>query len=181
MIQSKKTEQRVNLINALAESMRSHELFSDNVARKDSEGHIQKTLFLRLEKGKELQRILTENLKGINELKAKEIALNKFSYEQDKNTTVTQFITFGTSHRPDAVLEIGDLRIAIEVKKGDIGSAIRSGLGQSLLYSYEYDFVIYFFVDTTPGLNIKSSMSGEKESHIIKSLWDNHNVKFVVV
>ena len=41
--------------------MKTHELFSDNVKRKDDEATIQKTLFLRLEKGKGLQKILTEN------------------------------------------------------------------------------------------------------------------------
>lgn len=178
---ARKSEQRTKLLNDIIEAMASHELFSDNVARKDSESTIQKTLFLRLERGKALQKILTENKRAANSEIADKIALKQFSWEQDKNTSVKQFITFGTQHRPDAVLDLGDMRIAIEIKKGDSGTAIRSGLGQALLYAHEYDFCAYFFVDTTPGLNIKNSINGEKEQEIISQLWEENNVKFVVV
>jgi len=181
MARARKTAQREKLIDDIIESMASHELFSDNVARKDDEAAIQKTLFLRLEKGGSLKQILTENNRASNKDKAQQIALKNFAYEQDKNTTVKQFNSFGTSHRPDAVLELSDMRIAIEIKKGTNGSAIRSGLGQCVLYSEEYDFVIYMFIDQTPGLNIKNSVTGEKEQRIIDNLWKQDNVKFVVV
>ena len=180
MALAKKSSNRTKLLEDIIDVMKTHELFSDNVKRKDDEATIQKTLFLRLEKGKGLQKILTEN-NIANQEKADLIALKKFSYEQDNNTTVKQFCMFGTQHRPDAVLDLGDIRIAIEVKKGNNGSSIRSGLGQSLLYSHQYDFTIYFFVDTTDGLDIKSSVLGEKESDIVNKLWEDHNVKFVVV
>ena len=178
---TKKSEGRTKLIDDIIDVMVSHELFSDNVKRRDDEATIQKTLFLRLEKGNGLQKILTENGRATTKEEANLIALKKFSWEQDTITTVKQFITFGTQHRPDAVLDLGDIRIAIEIKKGNNGSAVRSGLGQSLLYSHEYNFTIFFFVDTTDGLNIKNSVGGEKEQVIIKDLWENHNVKFVVV
>lgn len=181
MALARKTDSRTKLLNDIIEAMETHELFSDNVARKDDEAAIQKTLFLRLEKGKALQKILTENKRASNSNKADHIALKKFAYEQDKNTTVKQFVSFGTNHRPDAVLDLGDMRIAIEIKKGNAGTAVRSGLGQALLYAHNYDFVVYFFVDTTDGLNIKNSVGGVKEQEIIKQLWDQNNVRFVVV
>ena len=181
MAVTRKTEQRTKLLNDIIETMKTHELFSDNVARKDDEASIQKTLFLRLEKGKALQKILTENNRARNITKADNIALKQFAYEQDKNTTVRQFNSFGTQHRPDAVLDLGDIRIAIEIKKGNAGTAVRSGLGQALLYAHEYDFTIYFFVDTTPGMNIKNSVTGKKEQEIVKQLWNQNNVRFVVV
>jgi hypothetical protein len=180
-MRANKSEKRTKLLNDIIEAMVSHEIFSDNVKRKDDEATIQKALFLRLEKGKALQKILTENNVTTSTEKADAIALKKFAYEHDINTTVNQFSSFGTQHRPDAVLDLGDIRIAIEIKKGDNGSAIRAGLGQSLLYSHEYSFVVFFFVDTTPGLNIKNSITGEKEQEIINDLWNNHNVRFIVV
>lgn len=178
---SNKSTKRTKLLEDIIEVMKTHEIFSDNVKRKDDEVTIQKALFLRLEKGKLLSNILLENNITTTKEKADMIALKNFSYEQDINTTVKQFCIFGTQHRPDAVLDLGDFRIAIEVKKGNNGSSIRSGLGQSLLYSHQYDFTIYFFVDTTQGLDIKSSVQGSKEQEIINQLWDSYNVKFIVV
>lgn len=178
---SSKTKGREKIVSDIINIMKGHEFFSSNVKRKDDESTIQKALFLRLEKGKELQKILLENKVVNTTEKAEKIALKNFSYEQDSNTSVKQFITFGTQHRPDAVIDLGSFRIAIEIKKGTNGSSVRSGLGQSLLYSSEYDFVIFFLVDTTDGLNIKNSVTGEKEQNIISDLWNRYNVKFVVV
>ena len=58
---------------------------------------------------------------------------------------------------------------------------IRAGIGQSLVYATQFNFVIYFFVDITPGLDIKNSMTGKREANLMQSLWDNYNIKFQAV
>jgi hypothetical protein len=94
---------------------------------------------------------------------------------------VKNFTVFSTNHRPDAILELEDLRIAIEIKKSEAGASLRSGLGQCIIYSSEYDFVIYIFVDITPNQNIRKSVDAEREKKIIDDLWQSHNVSFEIV
>jgi hypothetical protein len=47
-----KSGKRTALLEDLADAMVTHEIFSDNVSRDDSERVIQKALFLRLEKSR---------------------------------------------------------------------------------------------------------------------------------
>ena len=126
--------------------MKSHNMFSKQVSRKrDAESVIQKNLFLSLED--QLGEYLVNY--GVGEVKSKKIVAN-FQWEQKLTTTVNNFTIFSTNHRPDAILDLDDFRIGIEIKKDDGGSSLRNGLGQCLLYSSEFDFLLYLFVDITP-------------------------------
>lgn len=118
---------------------------------------------------------------GCSDKQADKIVLNDFKWEGDNNTTVHHFVRFGKQHRPDAVLEVDNLKIAIEIKQGDSGASLRSGLGQCLLYSSVYDFTIYIFVDKTKSSDIKNTISAEEESNIVKQLWELYNTKFIIV
>ena len=179
MAKAAQTQKRIKFLDAIIRKMSKHELFSETVSRHhDTETQIQKALFLRLQD--ELPKILQSHY-GLNKDKAKQIVREEFLWEQNVNTTVNNFTFFATNHRPDSVLSIKkDLRIAIEIKKGDSGAALRAGIGQALVYSTQFDFVIYFFVDISPGFDIKSSYSGKKERELINSLWTYHNIKFKV-
>ncbi len=177
MKMAKKTDRRVKLLQSIILHMKSHNMFSKQVSRKrDTENVIQKNLFLSLED--KLEEFLIEY--GIREKKSKELVAN-FQWEQKLTTTVNNFTVFSTNHRPDAILDLDDFRIGIEIKKGDGGSALRSGLGQCLLYSTEFDFVLYLFVDITPNQNIRKSTEGQREKDIIEDLWNSHNVMFDVI
>jgi len=180
MVRKSKTSKRIALLDGIIKIMEEHELFSHIVSRKkDTERQIQKTLFLRLTK--EFPSLF-KDLLGVNEDRANEIANKYFKWEQNTETSMKNFQFFNTSHRPDAELTLPDgLRIAIEVKKGSDGSALRSGIGQSVVYSQKFDFVLYFFVDTSDSASIKSAYTGIDEEYLIKSLWDNYNIKFFVV
>lgn len=112
--------------------------------------------------------------------KSKEFVAN-FQWEQKITTTVNNFTVFSTNHRPDAILNLDNFRIGIEIKKGDGGTALRSGLGQCLLYSTEFDFILYLFVDITPNQNIRRSTEGQREKDIIEDLWNSHNVMFDII
>lgn len=53
-------------------------------------------------------------------------------------------------------------------------------MGQAL-YSTEFDFVLYLFVDITPNQNIRKSTEGQREKEIIEDLWNSHNVMFDII
>lgn len=173
------TQKRVKLLNVILDEMEKHEIFSEIVERKnDTEDQIQKSVFLRLESV--LPKIISD-IYGFPNSKSKSIVKNHFIWEKKVGKTVNNFSFFATNHRPDGLLTIDDLRIAFEIKKGDNGQALRSGIGQSVVYSTQFDFVLYFFVDMTPGRDIKSSRKGEREQYMVDSLWKNYNVKFFIV
>jgi len=180
MQKTAQTKKRASLVDAIIESLEKNDIFLGIVSNKnDTEVQIQKALFLRLEN--ELPTILSKHFK-FSEKKSKKIVEEGFKWEQKLSTSVPSFNFFETNHRPDSVLEIKkEFRIAIELKKGDSGQSLRSGIGQALVYSTQFNFTIYLFVDTTPGRDIKSSSKGDKEQALINSLWKSFNVKLVVV
>jgi hypothetical protein len=174
---SKKTDRRVKLLHAIMSHMKSNNMFSDRVSRKrDTESVIQKNLFLALED--RLEEFLIEY--GASEKRSKKLVAG-FQWEQKLKTTVNNFVVFSTNHRPDAVLEVGNFRIGIEIKKGAGGAALRSGLGQCLVYSTQFDFVLYLFVDVTPNQDIRNSTGGKHEKELVEDLWNSHNVMFDII
>jgi hypothetical protein len=175
----RKTQKRSGLVNDIIASLEKAPILLGIVKRNSSEGEFQKNLFLDLQKA--LPPMLSSYF-GFSERKARKVTERNFKWEKKIDTPVPSFNFFATSHRPDAVLEIKkDLRIAVELKKGDSGESLRAGIGQALVYATQFDFTIYIFIDTTKGLDIKSSSQGEKEQALIDSLWKNYNVKFFVV
>lgn len=102
-------------------------------------------------------------------------------WEGNPTKSITPTTLFGVTHRPDFVIEIGSMRVAIEIKISDSGSSIRSGLGQAMVYSTDYDFVICLFIDTSSDGEISKSVNYEIENHLIRTLWIDHNIRFVFV
>lgn len=180
MQKTAQTQKRSSLVDEIILVLKKHEIFSEIVTRQHTtEGLLQKVLFLRLEE--KLPYILSNSF-GFSQKKSTTIVKESFKWEQKITTPVPSFNFFATNHRPDAVLEINEeLRIAIELKKGDSGQSLRDGIGQALVYSTQFNFIIYLFVDTTKALDIFSSFTGSKEQALINSLWKNYNVKFIVV
>jgi hypothetical protein len=180
MQKTAQTKKRSSVVDAIVDSLEKHDIFSGIVRiRNNTEAEIQQTLFMELEK--KLPSILSDHF-NFSEKKSNKIVKEDFKWERKVSTSVPSFNFFETNHRPDSVLEINKkLRIAIELKVGDSGQALRSGIGQAVVYSTQYNFTIYLFVDTTRGRDIKSSIKGEKEQALINSLWKNYNVKFIVV
>ena len=86
----------------------------------------------------------------------------------------------GTENRPDMVVDMNGLKIAIEFKKGKSGSDVRAGIGQSIIYSTHYDFVLYFFIDISDDKTIKNAQGGVNETEFVELLWEQYNIKFIV-
>jgi len=78
-------------------------------------------------------------------------------------------------------VETNGVRVAIEFKRGQSGSSLREGFGQSLIYSTAYDFVIYMFIDTSDEKKIVNGATSVAEQSFLKNIWDNFNIKFLVV
>lgn len=125
----------------------------------------------------EIAEIYKDHKKLISE-SAKKRAKTNLLWEGNCATTINNSLFFGTYHRPDLVFEFDDhLKIAIEIKRGENGSAVSDGIGQSVVYTAcGYDFVDLLFIDTSKEGKILESMNGEKEQEFIKKLWDNNNV-----
>jgi len=119
--------------------------------------------------------------KGFGRALAKEKARTMIKWEGNVKTTVKNIQFMGTSNRPDMTVESGGVRVAIEFKRGDRGSALREGFGQSVIYSTAFDFVIYMFIDTSEEGKILNGSTSVTEQNFLDNLWDNFNVKFVIV
>lgn len=190
MTTARKTERRIKLIKDLADCIKNYRYFDDTTKRDNSERELQKAIFYELME--DIPSYLTGHYHKDEEYYKNEIH-EIFRWEQNKYHSVKNFALFNTNHRPDAKLFIPDrsqTSVAIELKRGDSGSNLRSGLGQAILYSKQFDFVIYTFIDTTRNRNIRSSISGRSnpnnddvsiERKLISELWDYHNVRFQIV
>jgi len=102
-------------------------------------------------------------------------------WEGNVSKTLLPTELFGVTHRPDFAIYIDSMRIAVEIKCHNTGSGIRSGLGQALVYSTNYDFVIYFLIDTSSNSVIVQNSDNEAEDALIQMLWKDHNIRFVIV
>jgi hypothetical protein len=118
---------------------------------------------------------------GIDKAVAKDKIKKSLKWEGNVNTTINHILFMGTQNRPDMILEINGLKIAIEFKRGDKGSDLRSGIGQSMVYSTHYDFVLYLFIDTSKDKRIVNARGGVNETEFVELLWDQFNIKFVTI
>jgi len=177
-----KGQKRKAFISDILSLLRDIPTFNEDdgkVSRKDlSEGAIQYTVFNTL--NNKLPDLLSKHYDYSNEF-AKDIVKDKFRYEKKEGTVLHNFKFFNTNHRADATLEINDLRIAFEIKKVKSGSSIRSGIGQSLVYATQYDFVLYFLLDISKDRDIRDVQGSKKVDLLKESLWDNYNIKLLVV
>ena len=174
-----KTARRVQFIDELMKSLTSKKTFG--VLRKGHEekviaAHLHPTL--RNDPGRIL-RLMNPSWSDHNvERKSSEALL----WERNLNTTINHIQFMGTQHRPDFIVKFDDIRIGVELKRGDTGSAVREALGQCLVYSSEYEFVCCVIADTSKDERIKKAFgSSAKEKELLERLWDEYNIKIAVV
>jgi hypothetical protein len=177
MRQASKSKKRVSLLDMVSETMTHNDIFHTIDYRNKNEDSIKQFIYPHLVDALS-DRMVKE--KGVSKERAKEEIKKNLKWEGNVNTTVSHILFMGTQNRPDMVLELDGLKIGIEFKKGESGSALRSGIGQSMIYSTHFDFVIYLFIDTTKDKRIVNSIGGTNESDFIDLLWKDFNIKFVV-
>lgn len=173
-----KSKKRLDLLDAIQEGITTQDVFETIDYKSQGEDKIKQFIYPHL-----LDRITeyVSEKKGFSRGLAKQKARTMIKWEGNVNTTVKNIQFMGTSNRPDMTVESDGIKIAIEFKRGDRGSSLREGFGQSIVYSTSYDFVIYMFIDTSENGKIKNGSTAVTEQKFLENLWENFNVKFAIV
>lgn len=103
-------------------------------------------------------------------------------WEGNINTTINHIQFLGAQHRPDFIVQMDGIRVAVEVKRGESGAAVREALGQCLVYASQFEFTCCVLVDTSLDKKLKRAcVSGAAEQVMLKRLWDDFNIRLAVV
>jgi len=173
-----KSKKRLEILEALTEGITHPEIFETIDYKKQSEDKIKQFMYPHVVDT--MTEYLMQN-KGIGRSEAKTKVKDMLLWEGNVKTTVKNIMFMGTQNRPDMVFEIADLKVAIEIKRGKSGSDLRSGIGQSIIYSTHYDFVLTLFIDTSEDKRVFNSRNGSNEIEFTDTLWKNYNIKFITV
>ena len=177
MRQKAKSQKRLDFMELISEAITQDDIFNTIDYKNKTEDQIKQFVYPHLVQS--LTQYLVENTDTTAE-KAKAKVKQNLKWEGDVNTTVHHTLFMGTLNRPDMVLEMNGMNIAIEFRRGDSGNSLRSGIGQSLVYSTNYDFVMYLFIDTSKDQRIKNAQTSTKEAELMSDLWNRYNIKFTV-
>ena len=173
-----KSKKRIDLLDAIQDGITSREIFDTIDYKTQSEDKIKQFIYPHLLE--QLTEYIIEK-KGFSRGLAKHKARSIVKWEGNKNTTVKNMHFMGTANRPDMTIDSDGIKIAVEFKRGDRGSSLREGFGQSIVYSTVYDFVIYMFIDTSEDRKIYNGSSAITEQSFLENLWENFNIKFAIV
>jgi len=171
----KKTVQSQAFITELHKFIVRHPQFRDKTSTK-SEVQIQteiRPLILRY-----LENYFTPKYKD-----AIAKAHKSFYWEgQEQGLKKARKTTFGSRNYPDFIIK-APYKVAVEYKQSPNGSAVKQGIGQSIIHtlSKDFDFVYYLFHDQSKDDRIRKSASRKPEKAIIDRMWHEFNVliKFV--
>jgi len=177
MLKASKTKKRIILLDSILNVISDTQIYETIDYKRKNEDFIKQFMYQPLLHNL-IQRYKNEGYKESTCIKKSKESL---IWESNKQTVLHNMVLFGTQHRPDMEISTNDISIAVEVKKGCCGTDIRQGIGQGIVYSTKYDFVIFLFIDTSDDKRIFNSMNSKKESIIGQSLWDNYNIMFSVV
>jgi hypothetical protein len=172
---SQKSKKRSNILNKIIESLtESYDIVNYRRLCEDKVKIAQYTPLLNT-----IKNLFKE--KGCSSKTACKKAKESLIWEGNNHQTLSNVKLFSVNHRPDFLIEIDGMKIAVEIKKGEKGYVIREGIGQSIVYSRRYDFTILMFIDCTKDKKIKNSLNNDDEMSIIEDLWENFNVNFCIV
>jgi len=176
---TQKGARREEMIDRILEALSDEQIYETMYYQRKKESEVKDRLFTVLI---DCLKGLHKDLGGITKAKTiEERARNSVLWEGNPQTTVNNIQFMGVQHRPDFVVQFDGLETAVEIKLGDKGAAIREGLGQSLVYAADFDFVAYLFIDSSQDKKVLEGYKGGTERSIVDSLWSNYNIKFKVV
>lgn len=171
-----KTQKRLEVLEAIIQIFKNDVLISSLNFDQKQEGDLKDSIFFNLLVG--LKRYFHDKHPDYKDATIERKANRAVTWEGHKLESISPTWILGVSHRPDYVIDIIGIRIAVEIKKADDGSSIREMIGQSIVYSREYDFVIGLIIDITKDAAIISSVEGENETALLDELWEQHNIRF---
>lgn len=173
-----KSKNRLAILEMIQDCISTEEIFETVDYKKQSEDKIQHAIY------PSLLNKLTDYImdkKGFSRSLAREKAKTMIKWEGVTNSTVRNIQFMGTANRPNMTIDIEGVNIAIELKKGNRGTALREGFGQAMIYSTTFDFVLYLFIDTSEDSKIVNGSAAITEENFLENIWNNFNIKFVVV
>ena len=173
-----KSKKRIKIVESIASAISSNKIFDVIDYRRRNEDYIKQYMHQPLIDELESLYKEFELTKSTDADIIRQKAKNCLLWEGDVSTTVNNFTFFGTQHRPDFIEKIDSFRVAVEVKKGETGHSLREGIGQSLVYASQFDFVVYLYVDISKDKKIRDSVRQPQEQRLMADLWKNHNVLF---
>jgi len=180
-VRAAKSELRTWIVDQIVDVLRSDHIFTTLDYRQKTESYLKQYMHQPLQRrmAKIVERVQPNLKPATKARKAKEALL----WEGDVTTTINHVRFLGVQHRPDFVVRVAGINIAVEVKLGERGTAVREGIGQSLVYSAseDFDFVAYLFIDTSRDKKVRESLSRAPEAAFVGKLWNQHNVRFSVV
>ena len=176
-----KSARRTRVVDSILACLGSDQIFKTLDYRRKSEAYIKQYMHQPLQSC--LLGLYRELGGDLREATLRRKVKAALLWEGDVSTTINNIRFLGVQHRPDFVVRFEELRIAVEIKRGEAGSAIRDGIGQSLIYaaSEDYDFVAYLFVDTSRDKKIHDSLRKPADRAFVESLWQNYNIRFQIV
>ena len=173
-----KSGKRIKLIEYISETLANEEIYGTIAYKQKPEDQIKQFAYPYILN--DIRKYLSENT-NLNESRIHEDAKKMLKWEGNVNTTVNHVKFFGTKHRPDMVLEIDNLKVAIEFKKGKTGSSIRESFGQCMVYAQHYDFVINCLIDCSEDNIIVEGSKGVQEQKFLEGMWKDYNVRTVFI
>ena len=174
----KKTKRAEKVLDRLIEALTDDHVYKKYRFKSLDEIHMQQALDGVLRRG--IKDYYKHNGRGYRENTLDRKARRALTWEGDQQSSISGTKLFALSHRPDFVVEMEGLRIAIEIKSDDSGSGIREGIGQALVYATDHDFVIYLMIDTSRNHAIVDSVNNDPEKSLIEKLWLSHNIRMVL-
>lgn len=176
----RKSSRRSEFVEALARALAHRNIYETVSYENRNEDYLKSYMHQPLRSA--IAGVLRERAPLLSEQALERKADEALYWEGDRRITINNVQFLGAQHRPDFVVALPNLRVAVEIKLAGVGSQVREGIGQSLVYtaSGQFDFVIYILVDVTPDKKLKASTKAPREAIFIKRLWDSHNVKLVV-
>jgi hypothetical protein len=173
-----KSKNRIAILDMIQDGISTQDVFENIDYKKESEDKIKKLIYPNL-----LNRVteFVMEKRGFNRSLAREKAKTMVKLEGDSKNTVKNTRFMGTDNMPNMSLDISGVKVAIEFKKVNRGSGLREAIGQSLIYSTVYDFVIYMLIDTSENDKIIHGSTAVTEESFLEDIWEDFNVKFVIV
>ena len=176
---AKKTQRRLVLVEEILVGLRSPKIYDVISYRTWDESKIRAFMHSHLIEA--MQRVFRSLQPHQHARTIERKATNAVLWEGDIGVTISNIQFFGVQHRPDFVINAEGVKIAVEIKRGESGSEVRDGIGQSMVYATHFDFVVYLFIDTSRDKKIKASIKNAVEARLVHTLWQDFNIKLSVI
>lgn len=178
MRRARKTVQRLEVIDEIANTLKTNEIYEVIIAGKMTEAQLRQFTYPFLSFA--LKRVFRRRKPHVSDKTINRNAEKALVWGGAKGRSIHALKLLGVKHIPDFEINLPSTTIGIEFKRGKSGQSLRNGFGQALVYSQKYDFVIYLYVDVSENRKTLAAMKGKTAQDFLGSLWEHYNIRFVV-